>query len=370
VEGPLAEKTVLLVSEPIGPGGIAFYAAAIMEGLSKAGLEHPLLTPAAPVPGVLPDSELPNVQVASGLFWSSVRPFVFRRLAHWAHQQEAALIHGLSAITCPTCARLAHALDIPYVLTVHHYQKRGALHLDKRCGGCIAVSESLRENLVNDARVPKELVRLIPAGARAPAVPRQVQESTAPGGVASVPLVCSIGKLIPRKDFATFLQAARLIVDQLGPNCSFVIAGDGPEESALRRLARTLLIDKQVTFCHGGAAHDALLRDTDVYVQCSRAEGFGTLVLQAMAHGVPVVATSTGGLIPLVRDGETGFLVPVGDHAALAARVLNLLHNAELRRRLGEAALQTALTDFNLESMMARTLELYAAVLSAAQTPA
>jgi glycosyltransferase involved in cell wall biosynthesis len=366
----LAGKTVLLVSEPIGPGGIAIYTGSIMEGLTKAGLGHPLLTPVTPMPGVLPDGELPNVQVAGGLFWSYVRPFVFRRLANWAHQQEAALIHGLSAAPSPICARLAHALDIPYVVTVHHYQKRGGLHLDKRCGGCIAVSESLRENLVNDARIPKELVRLIPAGARVPAARRQFRESAAPGGAESVPLVCSIGKLIPRKDFSTFLRAARLIVDQLGPNCSFVIAGDGPEESALRRLTRTLLIDKQVTFCHGSVAHDALLRDTDVYVQCSNAEGFGTMVLQAMAHAVPVVATSTGGLIPLVRDGETGFLVPVSDHAALAARVLNLLNNAELRQRLGEAALQTALADFNPENMMAQTLKLYAEVLAAPQTHA
>ena len=62
----------------------------------------------------------------------------------------------------------AGVLGIPYVVTVHHYQKRGAWRRDKHCGGYIAVSESLRENLVNAAHVPKEMIRLIPAGARVP----------------------------------------------------------------------------------------------------------------------------------------------------------------------------------------------------------
>lgn len=364
LDGPLAEKAVLLVAEPINAGGMAIYTASIMEGLTKAGIAHPLLTPVLPVPGILPDAELPNVQVAGGLFWTHWRPLVFRRLVAWAEEQEPALVHGLSAVTSSTCARLARALRIPYVVAVHHFQKPGALCYDRRCGAFIAISDSLRENMVNDAHVPKELIRLIPAGARVPAATRNWPEAGGPGE-AFVPLVCTIGKLIPRKDMPVFLQAARLIVDRLGPHCSFVLCGDGPQESALRRLARALLIDKQVTFCHGSASHDALLRDTDVYVQTSQAEGFGTMALQAMAHGVPVVATSTGGLLSLVRDGETGFLVPVGGHAALAARVLELLTDAALRRRLGAAARQSALTDFGLDAMLARTVELYAEVVSA-----
>jgi glycosyltransferase involved in cell wall biosynthesis len=170
---------------------------------------------------------------------------------------------------------------------------------------------------------------------------------------------------VPRKDFRTFLNAARLIVDKLGPECSFVISGEGPEEPALRKQARELKIDKQVTFCHGHASHAPLLHDTDVYVQCSRAEGFGTMVLQAMSCGVPVVATSTGGILSLLKDGETGFLIPVGDEAALAARILMLLRDRELAGRVGEAARQIALANFSLDNMMAGILDMYAEALAA-----
>src|SRR5262249_51873712 len=157
-----------------------------------------------------------------------------------------------------------------------------------------------------------EFVHVIAAGIRVPkelaARPAEYQES--------IPLISTFGKLIQRKDYATFLRAARIIVDKLGPQNSFVILGEGPDETRLRKLARELKIDKQVTLVDTPGAVEAIFRDTDVYVQCSKQEGFGTMVLQAMAHGVPVVSTAVGGILSLVRDGETGFLVPIGDHEA------------------------------------------------------
>ena len=327
-----------------------------MNGLSQAGVPHPLITSTRPAFGLLDNDELANIQVVNGLFWSFWRPFIFRKLVTWIRQREPLLIHGMSAFTAPVCARLAQALDIPFIITVQHFQKRGGLHVEKHCRGFIAVSEPLRENLVNDADIPKELVRMIPAGI---AIPKELPIRPA-ATEATVPLISSFGKLIQRKDFLTLLKAIRLVVDKFGPNCSFVIAGEGPEETVLRKLARELKIDKQVTFCHGSAGYKEVLRDTDVYVQCSRSEGFGTMVLQAMAHGVPVVATSTGGFISLVRDGETGFLVPVGDVEAFAARLLSLLTDKALCRKMGETARETALESYNLEHTMSSTIEFYA----------
>lgn len=355
----LPKNSVLLVSEPIAPGGIAVYTRSIMEGLTQANIAHPLLTSAVPALEMLPENELEHVRIVNGLFWSFWRPFIFRRLVAWAREREVNLVHGLSALTAPVCSRLASALNLPYIVTVHHFQKRGHLAVEKHCKGFIAVSEPLRENLVNDAGLPKEMIRLIPAGIRVPAELRARPAAYQQGSHGSIPLVSSFGKLISRKDYTTLIRAARLIIDRLGNDVSFVISGEGPEESALRKLARELKIDKQVTFCHGTASHGELLRDTDVYVQCSKVEGFGTMVLQAMAHGVPVVATSTGGILSLISDGESGFLIPVGDAEALAARVLNLLTDPELSHRFGETGRQVAQTTYNLDAMMASTIELY-----------
>ena len=353
----LPKGSILLVSEPISAGFFSVYPHALMAGLSDAGVPHLLITSARPGYGQLPEHELVNVQVVNGLFWSFWRPFIFRKLTAFLAEHEPLVIHGLSAFTAPVCTRLAQALDIPFIITVQHFQKLGSLRVEKHCQGFIAVSEPVRENLVNDAHLPKELVRHIPAGIRIPV--EMPARRAAAGGVDTVPLVSSFGRLIKRKDHLTFLKAVRLIVDKLGSNCSFVIAGDGPEESALRKCARELGVDKQVTFCHGSASHEEVLRDTDVYVQCSRSEGFGTMVLQAMASGVPVVATSTGGILSLVKNGETGYLVNVGDADALAARIMTLLIDRELCRRLGAAARQSALANYNLEHMMTHTIKFY-----------
>lgn len=364
----LLKHPVLLVAEPLNPGGLAVYTHSIMAGLANAKLRCSLITSSPPASGILSNTELENVQVVDGLFWSIWRPFVFKRLVSWAGQQEPAIIHSLSARTTQICSKLASALNLPFIVTVHHYQNRGGLHFDKRCQGFIAVSESIRENLVNDARLPRDMVRLIPAGISVPKELRARPASYHSGGTGYVPLVSSFGKLVKRKDFETFLRAARIVIDKLGENCSFVISGEGPEEFVLRKRARELRIDKQVTFCHANIAHDVLLRDTDVYVQCSHSEGFGTMVLQAMAHGVPVVATSTGGILSLIEDGETGFLIPVKSPDDLAARILNLLTDPELCQRLGESARASAASKFDLGRMMSSTISLYEEAVTAGST--
>src|SRR6185503_4266234 len=149
---------------------------------------HPLLTSTTPALDMLPPGELDNVQVVNGLFWTFWRPFIFRKLVAWAREREVNLIHGLSAMTAPVCSRLAQALNLPFVVTVHHFQKRGGLTVEKHCKGFIAVSEPLRENMVNDANLPKEMIRLIPAGIRVPAELRPRPAAYQQGGLGSIPL--------------------------------------------------------------------------------------------------------------------------------------------------------------------------------------
>jgi glycosyltransferase involved in cell wall biosynthesis len=293
--------TVLLVSEPIVPGGIGIYTSNIMEGLTSAGVTHPAVTSHPPVLGLLPEAELEHFEIQDSLFKPLWWPLIRGKLVSWAQQQDVKLIHGLSAVTQPLCAKLAARLKLPYVLTVHHFQRKGSIVPDPQLKAVVTVSDALREHLVNDAGVPKELVRLIPAGIRVPETLHARPVEYSQDAESSVPLVSCFSKLVPRKDCACFLRAARRVLDTLGHECSFVLAGDGPEEPALRKLAKELKLERHVTFCHGAIRYDELLRDTDVYVQCSKVEGFGTMVLQAMAHGLPAVATATGGLLSLVQ---------------------------------------------------------------------
>jgi glycosyltransferase involved in cell wall biosynthesis len=361
---PADKSAVLLVAESLRGGGQASYARMLRRGLAAAGMAPRLAAPEGPPTGV-PRAGEPEVAIFPGMAAGAWRPFAFRRLVQWARQEQFALIHGLSAFTASSCERLAAALDIPFVVSVHHYQDRGDLRLERHCQGILACSESIRENLVNDARLPKERVHLVPLGIEIP----EVDPARAPPEE-RLPLIACFAPFTPPQDVATFVRAARLIADARPGTLQFVAVGEGPEESALRKLARRLKLEKQLTFSHENIPHEQLLPDVDVYVQTARREGFGFSVLEAMAWGRPVVATTAGGLISLVRDGQTGFLVPVGQPEAVAAKVLDLLGSRELRVKMGTLGREQAIREFSLPRMIERTLRLYASVLGLKEQPA
>src|SRR5262249_43799431 len=133
------------------------------------------------------------------------------------------------------------------------------------------------------------------------------------------------------KGLDTLIRAVRSL-----RSVHLVIAGSGPEESDLRALAASS--PHPVHFLGHRDDIPCLMQLADVVAIPSRREAFGRVVLEAMANGRPVVATRAGGLVEAVIDGETGLLVPVDDEQALAAALHQLLSDAPLARKYGEAA--------------------------------
>lgn len=152
------------------------------------------------------------------------------------------------------------------------------------------------------------------------------------------PVVLFVGRLCAVKDVPTWLAVARRVADEL-PDARFVLAGDGPERAALERRAAELGLAERVRFL--GWVPSARLAEhyaaASVLLVTSRAEGFGRVAVEAQACETPVVATRVTGLEDALADGESGFLCPPGDVEALAAAVLRVLRDDELRARLGRA---------------------------------
>ena len=148
------------------------------------------------------------------------------------------------------------------------------------------------------------------------------------------PIVGCVGRLVPVKDHATLFEAARRVLDSC-PEAIFVLAGDGELRERLQREAVDLLGDR-VRFL--GWVHDlpTLYAAFDVVVLTSRLEGTPVALIEAAAAGRPVVATNVGGVSEVVRDGNTGLLVPPRDAVAVAANVVTLLDDREGARRMGE----------------------------------
>jgi glycosyltransferase involved in cell wall biosynthesis len=149
------------------------------------------------------------------------------------------------------------------------------------------------------------------------------------------PTLVFAGRLSVQKSVDVALRA----LTQL-EGLSLVLAGDGPDAEKLRRLAADLGLDGRARFL-GAQPRDVvfeLLRAADAVVLSSSWENFPHVVVEALAVGTPVVATATGGVTEIVRDGENGLLVPPGDPEALAGSIRRLFDDDALRARLAERA--------------------------------
>ena len=172
----------------------------------------------------------------------------------------------------------------------------------------------------------------------------------------------NLAALDPDKDHATLI-AALPIVHRNHPDALFLIAGRGPEEHRLRDLIERLGVRDQVILLGHHENPGQLLAALDLYVLSSRGEGMGSVLLEAAACGVPVVATTAGGIPEVVQHRRTGLLAPPQDPPALARCLTELLDDPLLARRLATAAVQ-ALSRFSLTRAAERFEPLYQALAS------
>jgi N-acetyl-alpha-D-glucosaminyl L-malate synthase BshA len=142
-----------------------------------------------------------------------------------------------------------------------------------------------------------------------------------------------------------------------------ILVGDGPERSRVEALARQLCPAGRVVLVGKMQSFVELLQMSDVFLMPSESESFGLAALEALSCGVPVVASRVGGVPEVVIEGEVGYLAPVGDVAAMAERVLQILSDPELHRRLSRAARAHALAHYQTGPAVERYLALYRRLL-------
>ncbi|MFO0951490.1 MAG: glycosyltransferase [Isosphaeraceae bacterium] len=182
---------------------------------------------------------------------------------------------------------------------------------------------------------------------------RFAYQGPTPGGPA-----VAVGRLAPEKDHATLVRAAAIAAGS-EPAFRVEIAGDGPCGEELRGLAAELGVGEVVRFLGRVDDVPGLLGRSGQLVLPSRMEGVSLTLLEAMARGLPVVATSVGGNPEVVAEGETGLLVPPGDPAALARAMLAVWRDPALARVFGRAGRARAEHSFDVRLMTARYEAIY-----------
>jgi glycosyltransferase involved in cell wall biosynthesis len=181
------------------------------------------------------------------------------------------------------------------------------------------------------------------------------------GLAAATPLVGSVACFKPQKAPLDFVAAAQRIA-RVRPDVHFVMAGDGVLRGEAERARDAAGLQDRLHLLGWRRDVPDVLAALDAFALCSRWEGLPRVIPQAQCLGVPVVATAVDGSREAIEEGRTGFQVPPGDPDAMAKRLLRLLDDPELRRRIGAAA-AASVDEFDAALMVERHAELYARLI-------
>lgn len=248
------------------------------------------------------------------------------------------------------------------------FVERGAYRL---ANVVIANCEAVRQQLIVEG-VPPEKVLTIHNGLEVDCFTEATSDREAAlkkfGLPTSEPLrfVTSVANLRPVKDYPTFLRSAAEVHRKI-PNSAFLIAGEGEMLDSLRSLAQEFGIKDRVFFLGRCDSTAELLALSDVCVLSSQSEGFSNSILEYMAAGRPVVVTDVGGAREAVVSGESGYLVPAGDHKKMAECIISLLAEPERARAMGERGRLAAREKFSSEVRLYKTETLYEQLLARAE---
>ena len=264
-------------------------------------------------------------------------------------------------------ARRLYHLPVPIVAHHHHLDQSWLNPVIERrvimgCDLVVTVSEFSRQQLAEDLGVDVGHVSVVYNGISRELHPMPRDAALARRlGLEGRRVVLFLGGLKPRKNLPMLLDAFGLVAFEWNDDVRLVIAGTGTEERALRRRTEALGIGDKVVFT--GYVREAdkarFYSLADVFALPSSLEGFGLTAGEAMSCGKPVVASRVGSLPEVVTDGETGFLVPLGDHQGFASRITALLRDGALSRQMGEAGRRRVESSFRWESAAQQTLDLY-----------
>jgi sugar transferase (PEP-CTERM/EpsH1 system associated) len=290
--------------------------------------------------------------------WMLVR--IARLLRHWAvdivhTRNPEPFFYGLPAGRLAGVSAVVHS-EHGRVFPEKPWRALAQRLLLRHVDAAFAVSKQLRADLVRELHVPADRFEVLYNGVDVQRFQREPAHRFRQDSARAL-VIGSVGRLAAVKNYALLLRAmARL---PRAPSFKLVLIGDGPERPALTQLATQLGLEDRVEFSGHREDVAQLLPGLDIFVLPSLSEGMSNTVLEAMAAGLPVIASDVGGNRELIESERTGVLFPSGDDRALAEQLARLLGSGELRMRLGNAAALRARSEFSMEAMLARYASLY-----------
>lgn len=296
-----------------------------------------------------------------GMDWDAIR-----RLAAWLREQGVRIVHTHNPV--PHFHGVMAAIRAPISVRVHTKHGRNYPNDRKKVllnralswftHALVPVSDNARDVLREVEHVHPAKIRRIWNGVDTdlyrPASPVEQRP----------PVIGTVARLSPEKDQVTMLAAFKLVLESI-PETRLVFAGDGSCAAELRDRAAKLGVAERVDFLGMRTDIPAVLETFCLFTLSSVSEGLSMTTLEAMAAGLPVVATDAGGNRELVQPPRCGLIVPQRDAKALAEAYLRLLRQPPLRAEMGRAARGRIERDFSIKKMVSDYVHLYDELLDA-----
>ena len=282
-------------------------------------------------------------------------------------QERPDVVHTHASMTARMAARAAR---VPAIFNTKHCMEGAPGTLPKKIlrrevnalfsDTIIAVSRAVRKSMIRGGTNPAQIavvyngIEKIPL----PTAEEKAALLASFGGKAGEKAIGMVARLEEVKDHETFLVGAKKVLAHR-KDVRFYIIGDGSLREDLERRVTELGICENVTFTGFLTDVEKIEAALDIAVITSKAEALCLSIIESMIAGIPAVGTDSGGVAEVIRDGENGFLIPIGDSDALAKRLEELLADDAKRKKMGEQAKRRAEKLFLADQMTRRIEKLY-----------
>ncbi len=357
---------ILFLTTHFNTGGITSYILTLAEALVAGGHEVWVASSGGnDVPrleSIGAHHVLVNIRTKSELhpkLWMSVGP-----LKSLIQKEGIAVIHAQTRVTQVLGFFLSRSTGVKMVTTCHGFFRPRWFRKAFSCWGeaVIAISKPVSLHLSRDFGVSPEKIYWIANGINLErfvvVTPQARAQARQKWGMDDAPWVGIIARLSDVKGIDILIKTMPLILKEI-PSAHLLIAGHGPEEMTLKRLTRELQLTTYVHFKDITNQTHELLCALDVFVMPSLMEGLGLSVIEAQACGIPVVASRVGGLIDLIEDGKSGYLVAVNAPPALARRIIEILRDPQVAKLMAQQARLNVEQHFSVDRMLKETLRVY-----------
>lgn len=363
---------VLFLTTHLNVGGISIYVVTLAKYLAKRGIEVVCASAGGTFVSELHRCGIPHyeIPIKTKNELDGKLLFAFFKIIEILDKEGITHIHAHTRVSHVLAAYVKMARKIHVITTCHGFYKRRILRRIFPAWGdrVVAISDPVREHLVNDFKVPKQRISLVYNGVEPEKFDVRLTEHDKAElrryyKIGSDGLVVGgISRLEKVKGYQGFIRAIPHILKK-HPMTKFILVGSGKYKKKLMKLARRLHIENKIIFI--GKVEDVgiILELIDIFVHPALwREGFGLAVLEAMTAGKPIVVSNLGGVYALVKEGVNGWLLSPGDVMALADSITRLLDDPALLREMGNNSRRIARETFSMDRMANDIIKVYTEV--------